>query len=152
MKKRLYEKRSKVHDIFIILINSLLTYLFLSWDYVFGDVFALAPGYLLTMIYALPKSGYVVIIVSAVYAIIWSLYHSAFLWLSPLFFILFSLLGLLYTHKRRSVKAFFSFFYIPQFLFCVWFYNQSQILSTQLIQLSLYLIVFLHIKTLTNKK
>ena len=152
MKKRLYERRSKKKDIFIITINGFLMYLLLSWDFVFGDVFALAPGYLLTLIYTLPKSGYVSIIISTVYAFVWSLYYPSYLWLSPILFIVFSLIMFVYTYKRKAIKEIFPLFYIMELIFCLWFYNQLNILSTQYIQFLIYIIIFIHIKASSDRK
>lgn len=146
MKKRLYERRSKKRDILILIINCVFAYLFLSWDFIFGDVFALAPGYMLTLIYMLPKSGYLAIIISAVYAFLWSVYHPSFIWLAPVFFLAFTIIALVYSHKRKGLRRFYFLFYILQFVFCLWFYNQFQLPSTQLIQVVLYLIVLLHVK------
>ena len=124
-----------------------MIYCLLSWDLVFGDVFALAPGYMLTLVYLLEKHVPMLIIISTFYAFLWSLFYQAFLWLSPVIFIFFVLLSIFYNRKRKSIGGWYILFYFVQFIFCVGFYNQFQILYTQFIQLGLYFIVFIHAKT-----
>lgn len=146
MKKRLYERNSKKQDAFILIINMIMIYCLLSWDLAFGDVFALAPGYMLTLIYLLEKRAYMLIILSTFFAFFWSLFYQAFLWLSPVIFIFFVLLSIFSSRKGKRIRGWYFFFYIVQFIFCVGFYNQFQIQYTQFIQLGLYFVVFIHVK------
>lgn len=146
MKKRLIERRSRKRDIFTLIINGIILYFLLSWDLIFGDVFALAPGFMLTLIYLLEKKGYMIMILSTFYALLWTLFYPTFLWIAPVIFVFFSLLSIFYNRKRKSIKGWFFLFYFLEVVFCVGFYNQFQIQYTQLIQLGLYLIIFLHIR------
>ena len=129
-----------------------MIYLLLSWDLVFGDVVTLTPGYLLTLIYVLEKKGHILIILSAVYAVLWSLFYPNFLYLSPVIFIIFSLLSLFYNHKPKNMKRYFFLFYFFQLVVCMAFYNQFQIQYTQFIQLALYLLIFFHVKIRQDRK
>lgn len=146
MKKRLYEKNSKKRDVFILIINIIMIYCLMSWDLVFGDVFALAPGFMLTLIFLLERKVTALIILSTIYTLIWSLFYQSFLWLSPVLFILFTLLSIFYNRKRKSIRGWFFLFYLVQFVFCVGFYNQFKIQYTQFIQLGLYFVVFVYVK------
>lgn len=152
MKKRLYERKSKKRDIVILIINILMIYLLLSWDLFFGDVFALTPGYMITMIYLLEKKGYFNILLSLFYAVFWALFYPSFLWLSPVFFLTFSLITILYSHQPKSFKTFFFLFYFLQLIFCFGFYNQFEVAYTQFIQLVLYFLVFFHIRIFKKRK
>ncbi|MEA1884923.1 MAG: hypothetical protein U9N62_10445, partial [Thermotogota bacterium] len=86
------------------------------------------------------------IILSTIYTLIWSLFYQSFLWLSPVLFILFTLLTIFYNRKRKSIRGWFFLFYLVQFVFCVGFYNQFKIQYTQFIQLGLYFVVFVYVK------
>jgi len=152
LKKRLYERRSKKRDISLIVVHGIVIYLLLSWDFYFGDVFALAPGYMLTLFYTLRKRSYIVIILSAAYGVLWSLYYPTHLYLSPIFFIIFSVLSILYSRKRKDGMAYFFLFYILQLSFCIGFYNQFTIVITQFIQVFLYLIIFFHIRVIKHRR
>lgn len=152
MRKRLYEKKSKKRDLCLVIANGLMIYWMLSWDFVFGDVFALAHGYMITMIYALNAKIYISVILSAFYAILWSLYYSAFIWMSPVFFIVYSFLAIFTRGRRKGIQRNYWLFYLLEWLFCLYFYNQMTIFSTQLIQLGLYLLLFFHLKTFLKRK
>ncbi|MEA1885096.1 MAG: hypothetical protein U9N62_11365, partial [Thermotogota bacterium] len=117
MKKRLYEKNSKKRDVFILIINIIMIYCLMTWDLVFGDVFALAPGFMLTLIFLLERKVTALIILSTIYTLIWSLFYQSFLWLSPVLFILFTLLSIFYNRKRKSIRGWFFLFYLVQFVF-----------------------------------
>ncbi|HPF16010.1 MAG TPA: hypothetical protein P5107_02610 [Thermotogota bacterium] len=152
MKRRLYEKKSKKRDLFLVIVNGLLIYWMLSWDFVFGDVFALAPGYMITIIYALNNHRYISVILSAFYAIVWSLYYSAFIWMSPLFFIVYSLMAFFIIGRWKEIQKFYCLFYLLEGFFCLYFYNQGTFVSTQLIQMGLYLLTFFHLKRILKRK
>lgn len=146
MKKRLYQRSSKKRDIFILIMNAMMIYLLLSWDLFFGDVFALSPGYMLTMIYALEKKGHMGIFLSTVYAVLWTLLFPSFVYLSPIFFIAFSLLSVYYNRRQKFLQYGFFIFYLFQFVFCIGFFNQLEIHFSQFFQLVLFLFVFFHVK------
>ncbi len=152
MKKRLFERKSKKRDSFILIINLFMIYLLMSWDLVFGDVFALTPGYMLTLIYLLERKGFINILLSLFYAVLWALFYPTFLWLSPVLFIVFSLISILYNGQPKTFKPLFFLFYLLQLIFCVGFYNQFEMANTQFIQLALYFLVFFHIKVYKNRK
>jgi len=145
LKKRLYENRSKKKDAIFLALNLIILYLFISWDLVFGDLVALSPGLMVTIIYCAFTRKYLTIIISAFYAIMWALYFPSFIWFSPMLFIVFSVLTLTLTRKRKVLTTLFIFAYTGQFLFCLAFFNNYKAFSTQFIQLFGYLIVFFHL-------
>lgn len=148
MKKRLYENRSKKKDALFLTLNLIIIYMFMSWDRVFGDIVALAPGLMVTLMYCTTQRRYLMIIFSGFYAVLWALYFPSFLWLSPIFFIIFSMITFTLTKKRKALATIFAMAYIGQFIFCIAFFNNYESFATQFIQLFGYMIVYFHLRFL----
>jgi hypothetical protein len=146
LKKRLYEKNNIKKEIFILIISLGAIYTAFSFDVFFCDIFCLTPGLTISLIYLFSQKIYLSYILSTVYSIQWYLGFNENKHLSAFIFIFLILISFIAKKKNSVIKNIFFVFYVIEFLFCAMLFNHLNLISTQLIQLFLFLIVFLHIR------